>query len=190
MAYGVGVIHAQVEESHRPRANRLGLWLFFASEAFLFAAFISSRFFVAGTEKPAELNQGLALILTSVLLGSSISAYLAESSMAHDDRGRFFRYVNTTMFLGLVFLVGVVMEFREAIESFPPSTIYGSVFVSLIGLHGFHVLTGVLALFVVRGLGRKGRFGSEDYWGVEGTVKYWHFVDLVWVVIYPTLYLF
>jgi heme/copper-type cytochrome/quinol oxidase subunit 3 len=189
MAHGVEATHARAEDLFRPKANRLGLWLFFASEAFLFGAFISARFVIAGTETPAELNQPLALLLTVVLLASSISAYLSEQAIAYDDRTRFFRYLRLTILFGLVFLAGVVLEFREAMEFFPPSTAYGSSFVVLIGLHGFHVLAGVIALTVVSSLGKKGHFGRGDYWGVEGTIKYWHFVDLAWVVIYPTLYL-
>jgi cytochrome c oxidase subunit III len=190
MAYGVEAAHARAEAMHRPRANRLGLWLFFASETFLFAAFISARFVGSGTLKPDDLNQPLAVALTAVLLGSSVSAYLAETSIAHGDRGGFIRYLWITIALGVAFLIGVVFEFREAIEFFPPSTIYGSSFVALIGLHGFHVLIGVVALGVILNLGRQGHFGVDHYWGAEGTIKYWHFVDLAWVLIYPTLYLF
>ncbi|MFQ5523905.1 MAG: heme-copper oxidase subunit III [Acidimicrobiia bacterium] len=190
MALGARAAHERAEAMYRPRANRLGLWLFFASEAFLFGAFISARYVTAGVDKPEQLNQALALALTVVLLGSSISAYLAESSIAHGDRRRFLRYVLVTIALGVVFLGGVVLEFREALEFFPPSTIYGSNFVALIGLHGFHVFTGVVGLLVIWNLGRKGHFGPGDYWGAEGVIKYWHFVDLAWVIIYPTLYLF
>jgi len=60
----------------------------------------------------------------------------------------------------------------------------------LIGLHAFHVCTGIVTLFIILFLGIRGHFGSNDYWGVEGVIKYWHFVDLAWVIIYPTLYLF
>ncbi len=190
MALGTAAAHARAEAAYRPRANRLGLWLFLASETFLFAAMISARVISSGTNKPAELNQPLALVITSVLLASSISAYLAESSIAHDDRKGFLRYTTITLGLGLLFLAGVVLEWREGLVDFPPGTIYGSAFFTLIGLHAFHVLTGLLALGVVLNLGRKGHFGSQNYWGVEGTIKYWHFVDLAWVVIYPTLYLF
>jgi cytochrome c oxidase subunit 3 len=190
MALSARAAHTRAEALYRPRANRLGLWLFFASEAFLFGAFISARVYTSGTFKPDELNQVLALGLTVVLLGSSISAFLAETSMAHNDRRGFLRYSAITMLLGVLFLGGVILEWKEGLEFFPPGTIYGSAFFTLIGLHGFHVLTGVVALALVWNLARKGHFGSEDYWAVEGTIKYWHFVDLAWVVIYPTLYLF
>ena len=182
--------HARAEDAFRPRANRIGMWIFIASETFLFGAFVSARFVVSQTERPAEVNQSLALIITTVLLLSSISAYLAETSIANDDRRGFLRYTTITLALGALFMVGVILEWSEGLADFPPGTIYGSAFFTLIGLHAFHVVTGLIGLGVVLNLGRKGHFGSENYWGVEGTIKYWHFVDLAWVVIYPTLYLF
>jgi heme/copper-type cytochrome/quinol oxidase subunit 3 len=190
MALTAEAAHARAEATFQPRANRLGLWIFFASEVFLFSAIISARFVTSGTDKPEDLNQALALALTIVLLVSSISAYASEVSIAHDDRRNFLRFTGLTIALGVAFLVGVVFEWTEALNHFPPDTIYGSAFFALVGLHAFHVLTGVLALIVVLNLGRRGHFGSDDTWPVEGTVKYWHFVDLMWVVIYPTLYLF
>lgn len=190
MAFTTDAAHARAEAVYRPRANRLGLWLFFASETFLFAALISARYATSGTARPAEANQALALAITVVLLFSSLSAYLAESAISCDQRKKFMRYTGITIGLGLLFMVGVFFELREAAEYFPIDTIYGSSFFTLIGAHGLHVLSGVIALIFVWNLSRKGHFGSEDYWGVEGVVKYWHYVDLVWVIIYPTLYLF
>ncbi len=190
MALTAPAAHARAEATYRTSANRIGLWLFFASEAFLFGAVISARFVVSGTSRPEHLNQSLALGVTIVLLLSSISAYLSENAIAHDDRQGFMRYTKLTIGLGTLFMVGVILEFSEAVSDFPASTIYGSAFLTLITLHAFHVVTGVIALGVVLSLGKKGHYGSEDYWPVEGTVKYWHLVDLMWVIIYPTLYLF
>jgi cytochrome c oxidase subunit 3 len=184
--------HAEYHQdmAFQPRANRIGLWLFIVSETFLFAAFLSARYFTTGTDRPEELNQTLALILTIVLLISSISAYLAETSIKYNHRRNFKIFTIATIVLGLVFLGGVVVELTEATLHYPPGTPYGTSYFMLIGLHAFHVVTGLIALGVVLSLGMKGHFGSSDYWGVEGVVKYWHFVDLAWVLIYPTLYLF
>ncbi len=189
MALATAAAHDRAEATYRPAANRLGLWLFLASEACLFAAFISSRYVLVGTDQPEHLNQALALFLTVVLLVSSISAYLAESAIAADRRMACRRLLKITIVLAFAFLVGVGFEFAEAAADFPIDTVYGSVFFVLIGLHGFHVLTGALALIVVLRLTGKGHYGSEDYWPIEGAVKYWHFVDVAWVIIYPTLYL-
>jgi len=176
--------------SFQPRANRLGLWAFILSEFFLFGAFLSARYFSVGTLKPEELNQTLALILTIVLLVSSISAYLAETAIKFNHRRNFIIFTSFTILMGLVFMGGVVIEIREALHLYPPGTPYGTTYFMLIGLHAFHVITGLIGLVIVLVLGMKGHFGSKDYWGVEGVVKYWHFVDLAWVIIYPTLYLF
>jgi cytochrome c oxidase subunit 3 len=176
--------------SFQPRANRMGLWLFIFSECFLFAAFLSARYFTTGTERPEDLNQLLALGVTIILLLSSISAYMAETSIKYDRRRNFLIFTAATIVMGLLFLVGVAIELHEATLHYPPETAYGSSYFMLIGLHAFHVITGLIGLFIVLFLGIRGYFGSSQYWGVEGVVKYWHFVDLAWVLIYPTLYLF
>ena len=96
----------------------------------------------------------------------------------------------TTIVLGLVFLAGVVvLEWPEALHFAPPSTGYGTVFFALTGMHAFHVLTGVIILALVYWNGQRGRFTAADHWGAEGSIIYWHFVDVIWVLVYPTLYL-
>lgn len=169
--------------------NRVGLWLFILSETFLFAALLSSRYYLHGFNRPAELNQFLGLVISIILVLSSLTAYRAEIASAHGDQRRFRRNILTTISLGLIFLVGVVVEWWEGFQFFPPSTGFGTIFFTLTGVHAFHVLTGILALTLVYFLGRSGRFSRGSYWGVEGVVKYWHFVDVAWVFIYPTLYL-
>lgn len=188
----IETLHTEYHQdmSFQPRANRIGMWLFLVSETFLFGAFLAARYYSTGTLRPEELNQSLALLLTIVLLLSSVSAYLAETSIRFNHRRNFVIFTATTIAMGLLFLGGVVIELREAIHLYPPGTPYGSSYFMLIGLHAFHVVSGLVALGIVLFLGIKGHFGSKDYWGVEGVVKYWHFVDLAWLVIYPTLYLF
>jgi cytochrome c oxidase subunit 3 len=189
MAAGVQQLGRIETAEYRLRRNRLGLWLFIASESFLFAAIISARFYLLGTQRSEDLSQPLGLLISLVLLTSSLTAYRAETSAAHDDVQGFVRNTAATITLGLVFMGGVALEFREGLEAFPPDTLYGTAFFSLVGLHAFHVLTGLVALAAVLWVGRDGRFGSADYWPVEGVVKYWHFVDVAWVFIFPTLYL-
>lgn len=175
------------EEALRPSLNQFGLWLFFLSEVFLFAALASARFYISGFDRPDDLNQELGLFITSVLIVSSLTAFRAESAIAHGDRANFQRYLLVTIFLGIVFVGGVGVEWSTA--EFHISEPFGTAFFTMTGLHVTHVISGIIMLAMVYYLGRRGHFSAERHWGVEGVVKYWHFVDVVWVFFYPILYL-
>lgn len=180
------------EEGHledRPAINRLGLWLFILSDGFLFIALLTSRFYIQGMQRPAELNQPLGFVISIVLLLSSLFAYRGETAAIYGDMKRFRRNILATIGLGTLFLIGVGIEWAEGFHFFPPSTSYGMLFFTLTGFHAFHVLTGLLALVIILLPGQRKRLESGNYWGVEAMVKYWHFVDVAWVFIYPTLYL-
>jgi len=183
----VAVVAVTATERKRLSINQLGLWLFFLSESFLFAALATGRFYVAGTDRPEDLDQLLGLGITSILLVSSLTAYRAEVAIAHGDRKNFLRFLAATMLLGLVFVVGVGFEWTSA--EFSPSDPFGTAFFSMTGLHALHVISGILMLGMVFYLGARGSFSEERHWGVEATIKYWHFVDVVWVFFYPILYL-
>jgi cytochrome c oxidase subunit 3 len=169
--------------------NRLGLWLFILSESFLFSAVISSRYFLQGVARPEEMNQVLGLAITIVLLGSSLKAYRAEVAASLGDTRAFKTNMLATLGLGLLFVLGVRIEWYEAFHYFPPSSGFGTVFFTMTGLHAFHVISGLALLALVLRLGASGRYGPQNSWPAEAVVKYWHFVDLAWVFIYPTLYL-
>lgn len=178
--------------NHRFKAltiNRLGLWLFLVSDASFFIALISSRFFVVGTSRPEGVNQPLGLGLTILLLVSSLTAYRAEAAAEHGDRDGALKMLLATIGMGIVFIVGVGFEWAEAMHHFPPSSAFGTVLFTLTGVHVTHVLTGVLALVFVYFRMRNTAPEVDNQWGVEGAVKWWHFVDVAWVFIYPTLYL-
>ncbi len=178
---------AHPEEANRPQMNRLGLWLFFLSETFLFAALASARFYLAGADRPEHLNQALGLGITSILLLSSFFAYRAEVAMAHGRRREFFKFILGTIFLGVLFAGGVAYEWATA--EFSASEPYGTAFFTMTGLHASHVISGVAILALVTLHAAKGHFSPDSYWGVEAGIKYWHFVDVVWVFFYPILYL-
>ena len=174
------------EERQRPSMNQLGLWLFFLSESFLFGALLSARFYLAGTDRP-HVNQLLGLAITAILLVSSLTAYRSEVSIAHGDRKAFLRYLLATIVLGVIFAGGVAYEWSTA--EFTRSEPYGAAFFAMTGLHASHVISGVGMLAMVYFLGVRGHFSAESHWGVEAVIKYWHFVDVVWVFFYPALYL-
>ncbi|MDX1600509.1 MAG: cytochrome c oxidase subunit 3 [Anaerolineales bacterium] len=168
--------------------NRLGLWLFIISEATIFAALLWMRFDLQGVHVPEHLNQTIGLVITSLLLVSSLTAYRAEVSHASGDRQGLLRNTLLTLVLGGVFLLGVAFEWTEAFRAFPPDGGFGSVFFLMTGMHAFHVLTGLLMLLLLYGVARDGNLPA-DHWGPEAVVKYWHFVDVVWVFFYPAIYL-
>ena len=138
--------------------DRLGLWLFFLSESMIFLILLTTRFYLLGSSRPKGLNQGLALALTIVLLISSLTAYLAETSIAHGDRKGFLLNLLLTMLMGIVFLVGVVVfEWREAPHmGIVPQSGYGIAFYSMTGMHALHVLSGVILLGIIYLNGRRG----------------------------------
>ena len=182
--------HSDVHTGQRD-INRLGLWLFFASESMIFVILLTTRFFLLGASRPEDLSQGLGLLVTVLLLASSLTAYRSEVAIAHGDRRRFLRNLLLTILLGTAFLVLVVgVEWPEAGHmGIVPQSGYGIAFFSMTGMHAFHVLTGILVLIAVYLNGRRGAYSPDSYWGVEASIKYWHFVDLVWVFFYPALYL-
>lgn len=175
------------ENYNRMGINRAGLWLFFLSDAFLFGGLFATRFYIAGTDRPAELNQALGLVITVILLLSSVTAYLTEVAIARGNRAAFMWNLALTIALGLIFVAGVGYEWSSA--EFGPEEKFGTAFFAMTGLHATHVITGLGALIVLAFLGSKGHFSRESHWGVEATIKYWHFVDVAWVFFYPALYL-
>lgn len=175
---------------HDSRAiNSMGLWLFILSETALFSAFIFSRYYLTGTSQPDDLNIPLGFVITAALLTSSLCAYLAERGIARGDRRGFLRFTMAAIVLGVLFLIGVGLEWREAAHSFAPPDLYGTVFFSLTGLHASHMVTGILALVFIWLQGVRGHYSADAHWGVTGVVRYWHFVDVVWLIVFPTLYL-
>lgn len=169
--------------------GRLGLWLFFASESILFFTFLGARFYLQGVYRPPELNQPLGLAITMLLVLSSFTAYRAEVLAHFGQVRRAAAQMGLTILLGALFLAGVAVEWSEGLAHFPPGTGYGTLFFAMTGLHASHVLSGVVILALVLRRLRRETPRTLDGWLVEGAVKYWHFVDVVWVFFYPTLYL-
>lgn len=191
--------------------NRLGLWLFLLSDAFVFAGLLVMRMNLLGLSRP-HLNQNLGLFVTAVLLVSSFFMNRGETQMAQGDVKGFIRNTWITFVLGAFFFLGVVVvEWRgipaiaepilhffgeeEGVAALTASTgnpltgPVGGVFFMMTGMHAFHVLTGLIFLLVVLNNARKGVYTAEKHWGVEAAAVYWHFVDLVWIFFYPALYL-
>jgi cytochrome c oxidase subunit 3 len=186
-----------------PTNESLGIILFIVSEAVMFGSFFAQYFYnrVLSDSWPtrAGLPPGfervpafpLPVIMTIILVASGFTAHWAQNAIRRDDRDQFQGWLILTLFLGLTFLGVQAYEYFNFIvnEGFTiASGIYGTVFFSLTGLHGLHVTVGVLLLAGVLIRGFLGHFSSRSHFGVEGTVLYWHFVDVVWIALYVTLY--
>jgi cytochrome c oxidase subunit 3 len=173
----------------REATNRLGLWLFLLSDLFVFGGLFVARFYLLGLDTRPELNQVLGLVITSILLLSSYFMYTAETAIRFGETKKFLRNVLITLVLGVVFLVGVVGLEWQIAPAGPDAGVVWSIFYIMTGFHAFHVLTGVIFLFIVYRNGRKGRYSAERHWAVEAAAVYWHFVDVIWIFFYPALYL-
>jgi cytochrome c oxidase subunit 3 len=200
------VTHAELgaAEAEGNANESLGILLFIVSEAVMFGAFFAQYFYNRILSQNWPTRAGLPdtfdrvpafplpLIMTVILVASGFSAHWAQSAIRRDDRDQFQGWLIVTILLGLSFLGAQAYEYTNFIvnEGFSiTSGIYGTVFFSLTGLHGIHVTVGVILLSGVLIRAFLGHFSSRNHFGVEGTVLYWHFVDVVWIALYATLYL-
>ncbi len=180
-------VGSKAARSRTAGRGRVGLWLFFVSEVFLFGSLLLIRFSAWGATRP-DLDQQLGLLVTSILLASSYFMNRAEVAIARDDRVNFIIGLVWTIILGIAFLVGVV-GFEWQGELRPGDGIYGAILFGMTGLHAFHVLSGVVLNLLILSRGLRGRFSGDDHFMVEAAAIYWHFIDVVWVFFYPALYL-
>ncbi|MES2211120.1 MAG: cytochrome c oxidase subunit 3 [Chloroflexota bacterium] len=172
----------------------LGIRLFILSEIMLFGAFFTAYFVLrfqaaAWPPNPEFERPGLALVgfNTLLLLSSSVTMQWAMTRIARDDRAGFRRGLLATLALGAVFLGIQVYEFAN--NGFGISDgIFGSTFYTLTGLHGAHVLTGLLLMTAVGNRARLGLVSREHHTAAEVVSIYWHFVDVVWVLLFVTVY--
>jgi len=179
--------------------KKLGMWLFLLSDTLTFSALLIGYSYVrvANPNWPRPFHIWpsitMASLMTLILLSSSLTMVLGVVAAKRDDRGATVRYMLLTMLGGLGFIVLHTNEWLQLIGEGVRlwanpwgSPLFGATFFSLTGLHMFHVATGVIYLGVIASGVRSGRFGHED---VEISGLYWHFVDLVWMFIFPLVYL-
>ena len=178
---------------------KLGIWVFLASEALFFGAFIATYFLYRGRDSqylegptPRELFDIPFTSVTSfILLMSSLTMVLALAAIQRGDHRRLRIWPLATAFFGLVFIGGQVFEFTEFYrEGLSLSgNLFGTTFFTLTGLHGAHVTMGIVWLLTLWGRSMQGRLGTEQSEAVEIAGLYWHFVDVVWIVIFTAIYL-
>ncbi|HVE68185.1 MAG TPA: cytochrome c oxidase subunit 3 [Solirubrobacteraceae bacterium] len=184
----------EANRSSRVEPQLLGMLLFIISEIMIFGAFFTAYFFirvVQAEEWPAagtELPVAIAGINTAILLSSSVTLHWAESALKRDNRAGFRAGMLTTFLLGLAFLFIQVNEYVH-IGFSPQDHAQGSIFYGLTGLHGAHVFIGLLLLGMVTIRAFRGHFSAQSHRGVEIPGIYWHFVDVMWIVVYSTIYI-
>jgi cytochrome c oxidase subunit 3 len=195
--------HAVHEEHHGPpaanvssrvEAQFLGMLLFIISEIMLFGAFFTAYFFirvVGEAEWPAageELPVAIAGVNTAILLSSSFTMHWALEGARNDNRRAMKMGLLTTALLGLTFLTIQVNEYVHLGFS-PQDNAQGTIFYGLTGLHGAHVFVGLSLLTFATIRAFRGHFTAKEHRGVEVPGIYWHFVDVMWIFVYSTLYL-
>jgi cytochrome c oxidase subunit III len=179
--------------SSRVEPNMLGMLLFIISEIMVFGAFFTAYFFirvVGGAEWPAEgteLPKLIALVNTAILLSSSLTVHWALEGAKRGNRFALQAGILTTFLLGATFLFIQINEYVN-IGFAPQDHAQGSIFYGLTGLHGAHVFIGLVLLAMVTIRAFRGHFTPQEHRGVEIPGIYWHFVDIMWVIVFVTVY--
>ncbi len=197
-------VHAEAHVAHPPAAHQssrvsapvLGMFLFIASETMLFGAFFTAYFFarvvnpdVAGWPPEGfHLPVFVAGVNTAILVTSSFTMHWALQSIKRGNRAGLQAGLVLTFFMGLAFLLTQVLEYAR-VGFAPRDGSFGTIFYSLTGLHGAHVFVGLTLLLMATVRAFRGHFSPEAHWGVELPGIYWHFVDVMWIVVYTTIYI-
>ena len=175
---------------------KAGIWLFLASEVMLFGALFTTYILlrVGAVEWPhGELDVPLATVNTVVLISSSVTMVMSWASLMMKNFKKYRMYMGLTILAGVVFLVIKGFEYGHhfAAGELPSKSTFLAIYFTLTGLHGLHVVGGMIVNGYFWGPGSKmwktqpERFTNR----IEVAGLYWHFVDLVWIFLFPVLYL-
>jgi len=200
-AHGEPITAAAEHQVAGRSLNWWGMIFFITSEALIFANLIASYLYLEirnqnGTfafKLPTgdRLDFAYPLINTFILLASSIPVRIAGAGIVKGNRRNLILGLIGTIVLGSVFLGGQAYEYTNLFgQNFTPQyQTFGSAFFTLTGFHGLHVTVGVIFLLIVLIRSLRGDFTPKSHFAVEAAEMYWHFVDLVWVVVFSTVYL-
>jgi heme/copper-type cytochrome/quinol oxidase subunit 3 len=197
-----GAIEIPYNSTERPDTGlynaKLGVWLFLSSEVMLFGALFSTYVLLRTGSETWEhgaefLNVPLATINTMVLIFSSVTMVMSWASLKMKNFGKYKLYMGLTFLCGVAFLVIKSFEYAAKFEHhlLPSTSTFMALYFTMTGLHGLHVIGGMIVNGYLWGPGSKmwqtdpERFTNR----VEVAGLYWHFVDLVWIFLFPTLYL-
>ena len=193
--------HGEHEHHGPPPAHRssrvepqlLGMLLFIISEVMVFGAFFTAYFFIRvaqgdpwpahGTTLPVEV----AGVNTAILVSSSLTLHWAQTAIKNGNRFGLKAGILTTFLLGCTFLFVQINEYAN-IGFAPQDHAQATIFYSLTGLHGAHVFIGLCLLLIVTIRSFRGHYSPAEHRGVEVPGIYWHFVDIMWIIVYSTVY--
>ena len=179
--------------------GKMGIWLFLASEVMLFGGLFSSYVLLrtGAAHWPSGVDEGLNIWLglgnTIVLISSSVTMVMAWASLKMKDFENFKQFLAATLGLSFVFLIVKAFEYggKFAHGSVPSKNTFLAIYFTLTGLHGLHIIGGIVVNAYFWGPGSKmWKTDPERFTGrIEIAGLYWHFVDLVWIFLFPVLYL-
>ncbi len=180
---------------------KLGIWIFLASEVMLFGGLFSAYVFLRMAAPAGDfeywgnkLSVPMATINTLVLISSSVTVIMAWASLKLKDFGKYKLYMGLTLLCSFIFLVIKYFEYTGKFHHgiFPSSSTFMGIYFTLTGLHGLHILGGIIVMgYMWLPIGSKmWETNPEQFTNrVEVAGLYWHFVDLVWIFLFPILYL-
>ena len=176
--------------------GKLGIWLFLASEVMLFGALFSTYIIlrISAPEWPhGELSIKLGAVNTIILISSSVTMVMAWASLKMKDWGKHRLFLIATFALAGLFLVNKYFEYSDHLSrgEGPWHSTFLAIYFTLTGLHGLHIIGGMIVMGYFIGPGAKmWKTSPEQFTNrIEYTGLYWHFVDLVWIFLFPVLYL-
>ncbi|MDP3775805.1 MAG: cytochrome c oxidase subunit 3 [Gemmatimonadales bacterium] len=186
------------EEGMGVYTQKLGMWVFLCSEVMFFTALIGSYIILRWGSAESwpvpqqTLNVPLTALNTFILICSSVSMVKAYVAAVNDDQPGLRKWLLTTVAGGATFVGVQAYEYIHLIEKgfLPSSGLFGSTFYTMTGFHGFHVTCGVISMAWVTMRAFQGKYAGGKFHGIETLGLYWHFVDLVWIILFTIVYLF
>jgi cytochrome c oxidase subunit III len=176
---------------------KVGMLAFIASEAAFFGTLIMTYIFflrqtTQGTPSPGQVFRlPMVLAASACLFSSSGTIHLAEKALRRSDWPMFLRWWGLTIILGVLFLLGTMIEWRELIGRWGLTVsrnLFGSTYFTLVGFHALHVTVGVIIMSIIFGLAWRRQISERNETGVTVVAWYWHFVDGVWLVVLTLVY--
>jgi cytochrome c oxidase subunit 3 len=178
-----------------PDRGTVGMVSFIIAESAIFTIFVVAYLFYLGKSltgpSPGEVLE-VPILYTICLLSSSVTVHLAGKRLERGAGAAFLLLWLLTIALGGLFMYGTAQEWHRLIYEHGltvSTSLFGTTYYALVGLHAFHVMVGLLMLAIVLGLGIAGRIGAAHSAQVDVLSLYWHFVDAVWVVVFTVVYI-